>query len=334
MKNLKLFAIILSVLFLLVGCGKAKDSINRESNVTETISCPKYTVFVSSVVPSGELGDKGYVNITDSTAFEDANEYLDFSSTLSLEKVDISKIEKAKDFSFSGNSYTLLYDSSNNYESLNSSIEAFSKDKSYDDYVYNKGSSDEVTVTYNRDTDAIHEIAFAEKDLEPSESFTHEMAVVEADKLKKAFLGENNNRVFKFHVVKNMKQETRFVEVMYIRTICGYNTEQTLLVRFNHDGTLRSIGYGKLGYFSNSKCQIGALDYYETLLSKESIEVAKNELKKVVPEEMYSDDDPFVIGFDSNGNCLLHSMYLFGDNTLVKYYVNLFELTEKDNAIE
>lgn len=320
------------MLILLVGCGKATDSINEESNVTETISCPEHTVFVSSVVPSGKLGDKGYVNTTTSLEFKDATEYLDFSPKFSSEKVDVSKIEKAKDFSFGGNSYTLLYDRSTDYESLDLSIEAFSKDKSYDYYVYNKGSSDEVTVTYNRDTGAIHKIAFVEKDLEPSESFTHEMAVAEADKLKNAFLGENNSRTFVFDHVQNVKQETGFVEVAYVRTIHGYNTEQTLLVRFNYDGTLKSIGYGKSGYFSGSKCQISALDYYEKLLSKERIEAAKKQLKIIVPEKIYNEDGYVVIGFDSNGNCLLHSMYLYEDNTLVKYYVNLFELNKKPES--
>jgi hypothetical protein len=284
------------------------------------------------VVPSGELGDKGYVNTTTSLEFKDATEYLDFSPKFSSEKVDVSKIEKTKDFSFGGNSYTLLYDRSTDYESLDLSIEAFSKDKSYDYYVYNKGSSDEVTVTYNRDTGAIHEIAFVEKDLEPSESFTHEMAVAEADKLKNAFLGEDQTATFEIMQVIDNEHETSFVEVTYVRTICGYKTEQLLIVRFNHDGSLMSIGYGKLGFFSNTKCQISALDYYEKLLSKERIDAAKKELKKIVPEKIYNEDGNVVIGFDSNGNCLLHSMYLYEDNTLVKYYVNLFELNKKPES--
>ena len=333
MKKYKLFAIILSIFILLVGCNKSEkaDKSGVESSVSaSTQDNVKRNIYISTSGAWGELESDGYITNSTSDEYLNADEYLDFSTKFSAKKPDPETLEKTKIISRNGYDYELKYSGSRDNEPLSSKVEAFNKDKSYDSYD-NGSTTDKIEVVYNRDTGKIYKMTFTAKNMEPNENFTHEMAVAEADKLKDSFLGEDQTATFEIMQVIDNEHETSFVEVTYVRTIYGYKTEQLLIVRFNHNGSLMSIGYGKLGFFSNTKCQISALDYYEKLLTKESIENAEKMMKQMIPAE-FVDTCTMIIGFDSNGNCFLHTAYNADNSTIIKCYVNLFEIEEKSEV--
>lgn len=315
MKKFKVFSISIACALVFCGCG-----------ASEKDNAVKHTVFIGSTEASSVLVSNGYVQNTEENSLLRAEDHLDFTSNNTLQGVDTTVKELSKTLSFNGEVYDLTYDSSSVYEPLSKDVAAFQKDKAYDIYT-SKADGSGIEVCYNRDTGEVHSVSFEEKDIVADGSFTHEMAVQGADSLIKEFLGDDKAKKYEFEHVEDTVWDTkRFVSVMYVRMMYGYQTEQIVLVRFNNDGTLREITFGHLGFFADAKCQASALDHYEGILTKEMIENAEKELKKICPDEAYSNSTR-IIGFDANGNCLLHMSYLFEDQkNLVKYYVNLQEL--------
>ncbi|MBQ8742684.1 MAG: hypothetical protein IJZ03_04890 [Clostridia bacterium] len=307
----KLLALSLILVMILCSCSAPEKKENSEENKV------KYTVYGESAWSDDgkneHLFKEGAEKIVSYTF--GVNKF-HFTDTVT----DSSNAPKQKTINIDGNDYELkLYDSYLNgglSSSENTRLRSVGK---FDRYRNTEGKFN-TWAEFNHESGDLVFFMIHDDGVnnEADPSFNSDAAKSKADRLIKELYGENTLKAYTHYKTfePNYDEYQPEYSVMYMRKVHGYETSETIMVRFNPDGSLNAINALSLGYFEG----------VEKEFTKNDVENAYKVLCDSLHDSWTNISKPELV-IDTNGDYYI-CVYTSrpgndGESSLQQFYINI-----------
>ena len=309
----KLISLLLILITILCSCSAPTEKKKDEEKQV------KYTVY-----SEGDWSD----NCVDTPLFKEGSEKV-ISYTLGASKfyftdtvIDNPKAPRQKSLTIDGKECSLKFTKSYSNglsSSENTRLHSVGKFDRYDGYDDTTGDF-ETTAEFNQKSGQLVFFMFYNNNVkcEVDPNFNADAAKNKADQLIKELYGEDTLKAYTHYKTFEPNYDEYHPEysVMYMRKIHGYETEETIMVRFKLDGSLYSINALSLGYFEGA----------EKEFTKEDVENAYKVLCDSLHDSWTNISKPQLV-IDTNGDYYICVCTTRpgndGESSLQQFYINI-----------